>query len=491
MNRKSSSVGFIRTGVCCFIFLTGWLHPCPAQMKITLDQALEFALENSPEIRRTRLDLERSSQLLKARQAALKSHFSLTLTPFSYNSDRTFNRFFSAWSTSKTKQSQSIFTISQPIEWTDGTLSLINRFSWQDSYSDFKNIRNKQYSNNLYLSFNQPIFTYNRTKLETRELELNLEQTELNYAIQKLVLEREVSQSFYNAYESKMSLDIALQEQKNQENSYRIIKNKVDAGLAALEELYQAELNLATSKSTVQNRQVALENALDSFKQLIGMPLTEQITLEADLSYRIVEVDLDKALETALENRLELRRHKINIENARFDLIRTSAQNEFKGDITLSYGIIGTDERFGDLYEKPTKRQTVELSIDIPLWDWGEKRSRIRASEATVEREKLSYEDETVNISLEIRRTWRQLKNLVSQIEIARQNVRNAELTYEINLERYKYGDLTSMDLNLFQNQLSQKKMQLVSALVDYKLALLDLKIQTLWDFERNQPVLP
>ena len=82
------------------------------------------------------------------------------------------------------------------------------------------------------------------------------------------------------------------------------------------------------------------------------------------------------------------------------------------------------------------------------------------------------------------------MKNLATQIEIAQQNVRNAEKTYEINLERYKYGDLTSMDLNLFQEQLSQKKMQLISALVHYKLALLDMKIQSLWDFERDEPVL-
>ena len=67
--------------------------------------------------------------------------------------------------------------------------------------------------------------------------------------------------------------------------------------------------------------------------------------------------------------------------------------------------------------------------------------------------------------------------------------MRNAELTYEINLERYKNGDLSSMDLNLYQEQLSRQKMGLVGALIDYKLALLDLKTQSLWDFEKNEPV--
>ena len=63
---------------------------------------------------------------------------------------------------------------------------------------------------------------------------------------------------------AQMNLNIAKEELANTQKSYDIIKNKVDAGLAAKEELYQAELNLATSKSTVQNDEVTFENAKTS-----------------------------------------------------------------------------------------------------------------------------------------------------------------------------------------------------------------------------------
>ncbi|NJK96613.1 MAG: TolC family protein [Bacteroidales bacterium] len=76
-------------------------------------------------------------------------------------------------------------------------------------------------------------------------------------------------------------------------------------------------------------------------------------------------------------------------------------------------------------------------------------------------------------------------------MKLAKQNEKNAELTYEINLERYKNGDLTSMDLNLFQNQLSEKKMNLTNSLINYKIELLNLKIQSLWDFENNSSFVP
>ena len=491
MKRKSPFNISTRLALICITLQISGFADTFAQTSLTLDQALEISMKNSPDIRRTELDLERSRELLKAQKASLKSNFRLTFNPFSYSRDRTFNTGLSEWISNETKSSRSTFSITQPIARTDGTLSLNNRFSWQDSYSDYKGIRDETFSNNLFLSFTQPIFTYNRTTMELRELELSLEQTLHSFALQKLNLERQVTQSYFNVYQSQMNLDISTEELKNQEQSYIIIKNKVDAGLAAREELYQGELNLASSKSSLQNRQVSLENTLDNFKQLIGIPISDNLSVEADVEYRQVDVNLDKALATALKNRMELRQLEINLETAEFNLIQTASQNEFKGDITLSYGLIGNEEKVSNIFDAPTKQQAIGLSFDIPLWDWGEKKARIKASKASIERQKLSFADERISITLSIRQVHRNLGNLINQIDIARQNIRNAEMTYDINLERYKNGDLTSMDLNLYQTQLSQVKMGLVNALIDYKLALLDMKIQSLWDFEKDEPVLP
>ena len=92
---------------------------------------------------------------------------------------------------------------------------------------------------------------------------------------------------------------------------YQIIKNKVDAGISALEEFYQAELNLATSESNMQNQQVVLDNTLDAFKKLIGISLFEEIDAAADISHHPVEVNLQKAMNHALTHRQELRQRNV------------------------------------------------------------------------------------------------------------------------------------------------------------------------------------
>jgi outer membrane protein TolC len=287
-----------------------------------------------------------------------------------------------------------------------------------------------------------------------------------------------------------MALLVAKEDYQNRMQSYQIIKNKVDAGLAAQEELFQAELNLTSSKSDVQNQQVTLDNSLDELKQTIGLSLFDDITVVADISMDSVTVDLQQAQDFGLQNRLELRQRNIDINIARANLTRAAATNEFKGNISLSYGIIGNNEQFDNIYETPTRNQRVNLSLEIPIWDWGESESRTKAAQSTIQKSELSLKEEKNSITIAIRRAYRSLQNQMVQVELARQNVKSAQLTYDINLERYENGDLTSMDLNLFQNQLSQKKIGLINAMISYKMNLLDLKIESLWDFEKNQPAI-
>ncbi len=482
---------FIRRGLLLFIFCQ-LLLTANAQQILTLESALEIARNNSPDIRRSLLNLERSEQSLKAQNAALKSNFSLSVTPISYNKNRQFDDLFSIWNTSENTQSFGTFTVSQPILPTDGTVSLVNRFGWQKNISEFKNnIENKSFSNNLYLSISQPLFTYNRTKLQLKELELDLENAQLNYAMQKLNNEKQVTQFFYDVYLAQMNLSISQDEFTNTQKSYEITQNKVTAGIAAKEELYQAELNFATAKSSLQNAQVSLDNLKDQFKQYIGMDIMEEITVMTDVALNPVVVDVKKAIEFGLNSRMELRQREIDIETSQFDLIRTKSQNEFRGDINLSLGIIGENEKMKDIYDNPTNNPRVSVAFNLPLYDWGEKKARIKAQEAVIETQKLSQVEERKQITLDIRKIYRGLQNLVNQIDIAAQSEKNAQLTYEINLERYANGDLTSMDMNLFQNQLSSKKMAYAQALIDYKIELLNLKIQSLYDFEKNEAIVP
>lgn len=486
----------VKTGLLVLSFLIFIIPDSFSQQGLSLEQSLSIAESNSPSMKKTRLSLIRSQENLNAQNASLKSQFSLKLVPLTYDYGKVFTDLISGYNVQKKTQSYGAFSIAQPVMLTDATLTLTNNLGYLDSYSNNNftgTTRAKNFSNELFITLDQPLFTYNRTKLSLKELQLALENTQLNYAIQLLALEKLVAQAFYSVYQQQKSLEIADQAYLNMQKSYSVSKNKVEAGISPREEMFQAELNLATTKSDYENKQVTYENAKDDFKMLIGMSLYEDLLVVPNIAVDTISVNIAFAIEQGLKNRMELRQRNIDIETSEFDLIRTKAMNEFKGNLGLKFGLFGNNEKFTNVYDKASRNdnEQVSLSLDIPLWDWGRRKSMIKASEATIATSQISLEEEQNNIILDIRKVYRNLLNLRNQIEIARQNVVNAQLTYDLNLEKYKNGDLTGMDLNIYQNQLSEKQLTYTNSLIFYKLELLNLKIQTLYDFEKKEAVSP
>ncbi len=461
-----------------------------SQKLLTLEQTLEIAYVNSPDIIMQKLSLEQSQENLKAQRAAMKSRFAFDVEPLSYSNNRSYSADFQEWRNYSDFQSSGTFSVRQPIVATDGTVTLSNRFGYQSSALNDGDAANT-FSNNLQLRIDQPILSYNSIKMTLETLELNLENTMMSFAMQKLNIERSVTQLFYNVYSQQQSLNIAKEEFKNQQKSYEIIKNKVDAGLVAKEELWQAELNLANAKSSVYNSEVSLENSKDNLKKTVGMPLDEDFNVLSNVEVQTVNVALPDAIDYALKQRMELRQRQINIQTAQFELIRTKDNNKFKGNVGLSVGLQGIGDGLGSMYNTPRDNENISLSFEIPIWDWGQRKAQIRSSEISIEQAEINLEQEKINIEINIRQVYRNLINLANQIEIAKKSAVNAERTYELKVEEYENGDLTSMDLSLYQNQLSSSKNDLTGALINYKIELLNLKIQTLWDFEKRISILP
>ena len=463
-----------------------------AQIPISIQSAMEIAESGSPSIRRSLLNVEQYQHNLNAERASLKSRFSLTLEPFSFSNSRVFNNQFSQWFTNTETYSRGTFQVEQPILRTGGSVGLFNTFGWRNNKSAIANLSensNKAFSNNLYLSFNQPLFTYNRRQMALDELGLNYENANLQYSIQRLTLEKTITSQFYDVYLAQLNLDISREELANTSKNFEVVKIKVEASLLAKEELYQAELNFANAQLSIQDNELALANAEELFKREIGMNLDEDIQLVTELDAQEVIVDLEKAIEYALDSRLELRQRRIEIEKSFFEMERTKSMNEFRADVQLVLGIFGDNQALGNLYQSPTSSPSVGLSLNIPIWDWGERNERVQAVEVSMKSQELDLQEDQKQIIMDIRRAYRSVQTQMPRIEIARKNVENAERTYDINLERYLNGDLSGIDLNQFQTQLSSKKIDLARSLINYKSQLLDLKILTLYDWEKKEAV--
>lgn len=475
---------------CLLVLLVGTVVKVSGQQILTLEKALEIAYAHNPSLVQSRYSLEQNQLNLKVQKASLRSQFSLNVNPFRYTRNNIYDSYNSTWYTSETKRSGATLGITQPIKWTDGTISLVNEFEWQDATNKNRAQNNKSFNHDLSLRIEQPLFTYNRTKIKLKELELNLENARLSYEMRKLSLEKSVTSAFYNIYKAQKDLSITRDQYNNQKQNFEIIRRKSEAGLVKREEFYQARMNMASAEAALNSQEISLESVKDQFKLLVGIPLDEDIMVLPELDLPVVGVDMNQAVRYGLEKRMELRQKEITLEKDVFNLIRAKAENEFKGNISVRVGLNALDEKLNKMYDKPTDNEQIGVSLTIPLIDWGAKKARVKSSELGMEADELSLEEEKKTIITDIREICRNLPVLLRQTEIRKENVDNAEMTYRIQEGRYRDGNLSGMELLQYQTQLTQARQAYTNAIINYKVELLNLKIQTLWNFETGQPVL-
>ena len=425
------------------VTFTGIALTSQGQIPLTIDKAMEIAQENSPSLRRSYMNLERYKQNLLAQKASLKSRFSLNLNPVDYNKNRRFDNRLSQWYTNETFNTSGTFQVDQPILWTDGTISLINRFGWQDNSSIIEGDKtsNRAFSNDLYLQLTQPIFTYNKRKMELKQIEYDYENANISYALQQLNTEKSITDQFYSVYMAQSQLAITREELTNAQQSYEIIKNKVEADLAARDELFQAEVNLASARSSLEEQQVSLENSKDQLKQTLGMDLNEDIMVFAEVQIKPVEVNLEKAIQHGLESRLELRQREIESKELAFDMIKTKALNEFKGDIALSFGLIGDNRHLEKIYNNPTQNPRVAISFSVPIFDWGEKKARVKAQEVA-QKIKEAREQGDLSENAEYDAAKDEQRDIEARIEELEKILKNAEVVVEdeVDLDKINIG---------------------------------------------------
>ena len=458
---------------------------------LTLEKALELANQQSPELMSSRRALQQSERQMVMNKADLKPNLRLSFTPFSYDRRNAFAEHNSRYNLTESMSSSIGLSVSQKVKFTGGTLNLSEGINWSDYKNKSTNTFSSDFSNNLSIRYEQPIFKYNEIKLNSRAQELSLENSKLSYAIQVIQMEQTITNAFYGVYSSYKSLKNTEEAYKNQEETHNLIKNKVESKLMAEAELFQQEINLANQKDALASAIDSYQGVKDEFKKTLGLPLDMDIMVIPDTSIVPVYVNAELATQYALQQRMQLRQRQIGLEQDELSLIATKAEDKFSGNLSFSVGISGNDKKFEQVFQNQNHNEGFALSLTIPIWDWGIRKNRIRNAEQNLEDTRLTIEEEKKSVEIRIRELCRNLPRLLNKIELSQKSIENAERTYKINQERYTNNAITAMDFKNYQEQLTSAQQAYTDAIIAYKRQLLEIKIYTLWDFENNHSILP
>ena len=195
--------------------------------------------------------------------------------------------------------------------------------------------------NSYRLDFVQPLFVPNALRLSLERARLNLDESRRRFTAAQLDIVYDVTAEFFGFLRAERRLEIARSEVAQQEEAFQLASRKFTAGLIPEVEALQMEVDLAQSRNDLLAAEGARATAADRFKLRLGLPLDQDIAVEAEATPAFYEVDADRAREHALAHRAEIRNTEADLRRAEITVAETDARSALKGEIRAYYDLTG------------------------------------------------------------------------------------------------------------------------------------------------------
>ncbi len=477
------------------MIITLFIFPCSggAQniIELSLDRAVEIAMENSYRIKQLKLGIERSRLWLKAERAGLKSkvYMNLTAPEFEAISDYKWNSVENkdVIVRQNTQMWQANLSIRQPVILfgypTNGYFSLNNRAYRYDQIDGFRDIN---YYNRLFLKYEQPFFRPNRLKNDIEEAELSLERRELQYVDDQVDLIDDIADDYYDLYRYSFYNSIYKNQVENLERVTEIADCQSIDGDESMDCIQiRVELTNAREKIAQNKSNMRLESM--RFKQRLRLDPNDSLIVKPTIKIPQIQVDLEQAINYGLELRPRMRLLEISEREREIDLVNVKGWNSFRMNLEMTYGLEKQDPSYEKLWtDNYDKSYSVALTAYMPLWDWGQRQARIEAQKITIEKTRLYMEETRNRIRSEIENAVQNLEEYQRRATNMKENMEMSKRITEMSLEQYKQGEISLQDL--LQNITRQRETEnnFLEAYLGYRQSLLNLMVDTYYDYEQD-----
>jgi outer membrane protein TolC len=152
-------------------------------------------------------------------------------------------------------------------------------------------------------------------------------------------------------------------------------------------------------------------------------------------------------------------------------------------DITGGFGLNSVGASLNDLYQDPARQQFINLTFNIPLVDWGRRKSMMQSAYANKRLTDYLIAQDEVTFEQTILTQVRQFEMLKLQIEITKKADEVAFERYNVAQNRYLIGKIDITNLNIALKEKDDAKRSYIVALKSFWTAYFELRRLTLYDF--------
>lgn len=457
-----------------------------AQLRLTLDRVIEMAADSSLTAFRNQNMYLAGYWEYRTYQANRLPSLTLNLTPARYY--RYITQRYDSGQDIDVYREQQMFSasgglnISQNFDLTGGTFYIDTDLDYMRNFGEQTYT---QYSSvPLRIGYQQNLLGYNPFRWERKIEPLKYEKVKKQFIYNTEQMAEEAVVYFFELALAQAELALAQENLVSTDTLYKIGVQRQKIASISQADLLTLRLDHVNAQNTLQNAEIAVKRAMFSMATFLNIDKDTEIFLDLPGKPTSKTITVEEALAKAEENNPTYLEQEQNVLEAEQSLDRARMEARFNASVNASIGFNQVADKLSEAYRHPLRQDLVQVTLSIPLIDWGVRRGRVNMAKNNLNVVRTSADQERQSVEKEIIVT-------VSDFNIQQRLIASAEEALDLAIQAHEQtrqrfiigrADVNSLTLSLNRQQEAQKNY--IQALRNYWQDYYKIRRLTLHDFE-------
>ena len=326
---------------------------------------------------------------------------------------------------------------------------------------------------------NQPIYMGGAIKAANDMAAIGEQVAQNNISLKRQLVLYGVDNAYWLAISLKKKEALAIRYRDLAQKLNEDVKKMIREGVATRADGLKVEVAVNTADMQIARIQSGVSLAKMALCELCGLDLNGDIQLsderDADLpptpstqfdNYIIPASDSTRLNETRPE--LRLLQNAVDMSKQNTKLLRSL----YLPHILLTAGYsVSNPNLFNGFQKRFTDLWNIGVTVQVPVWTWGENKYKIRASRTATSIAQLEMDDVRKKIDLEIEQNRLRLKDANKQLATSHKNMAAAEENLRCANVGFKEGVMTVTEVMAAQTAWQTSRMAIIDAEISVKLA--------------------
>ena len=310
----------------------------------------------------------------------------------------------------------------------------------------------------------------------------NYQQLKEAYNLTELQAKETIENTYLQLFTTYFQIARLSENKENLQEALSISKQRLlrakyqyEYGQSTKLELLNAEVDVNNDSITLINANQQLSNVKRGLNVILGVEKSVDYVVETEVEF-INMMNFDELQQKTISNNSILKQNEKNIAISEFN-IKINRSNYLPSlGLNTSYGWNKSENPSTSFLAASTSNGlNAGLSLSWSLFDGGGTKTRVANAKIDLQNQQILLEQQKVTIDNNLKNTWENYQNQLFILKAQEKNVLTTQNNFDRSTERYKLGQVTSIEFRQAQINLINSKTALNNAKFDAKLIELQL----------------